>query len=80
MQVTEKYHCSYGISPEYLPIFESSELDVSGYDLQGDPRTIEIKSHPFFIGTAYQPERAALNERNHPLVESFVRVAAMAHA
>lgn len=71
-QVTEKYHCSYGVAAEYVSIFDKSELDFVGFDVQGDPRAIEIKSHPFFIGTDYQPERSALTGISHPLIEAFV--------
>ena len=75
-RVTETYHCSYGLAPRYLNLFDDSELDIAGFDNQGDPRTIEIKSHPFFIGTAYQPERSALSNQSHPLIEAFIAAAA----
>ena len=71
--VTEKYHCSYGVAPQYVSFFDRSALDFVGFDTEGDPRAIEIKSHPFFIGTAYQPERSALTGASHPLIEAFVR-------
>ena len=71
--VTEKYHCSYGVAPQYVSIFDRSALDFVGFDTEGDPRAIEIKSHPFFVGTAYQPERSALTGASHPLIEAFVR-------
>lgn len=72
-QVTEKYHCSYGAAPQYVSIFDGSKLDFVGFDEEGDPRVVEIKAHPFFIGTAYQPERLALTGASHPLIEAFVR-------
>ncbi len=75
-RVTEKYHCSYGIAPEYLNLYKGSALDIAGFDNEGDPRAIEIKSHPFFIGTAYQPERSAFSNQPHPLIEAFVAAAA----
>ncbi len=75
-RVTEKYHCSYGIAPQYLGLFENCALDIAGFDIEGDPRTIEIKTHPFFIGTAYQPERSALVGESHPLIEAFVSATA----
>jgi len=74
--VTEKYHCSYGVSPRYVPIFDGSDLFISGVDPQAEPRAIELKNHPFFIGTAYQPERSALTNENHPLIAAFVQAAA----
>lgn len=74
--VEEKYHCSYGIAPQYLGLFDGSALEFTGFDLQGEPRAFELKAHPFFIGTAYQPERSALAGQSHPLIEAFVNAAA----
>jgi CTP synthase (UTP-ammonia lyase) len=75
-EVEEGYHCSYGVHPEYLHLFEESDLVFSGFDCNGEPRSFELRSHPFFLGTAYQPERTALAGRHHPLVTAFVRAAA----
>ena len=36
-------------------------------------RAVELDEHPFFIGTLFQPERAALREQTPPLVTAFVR-------
>jgi CTP synthase (UTP-ammonia lyase) len=33
---------------------------------------VELKNHPFFIATLFQPERSALKNINHPLIDSFV--------
>jgi CTP synthase len=71
-RVREKYHCSYGIAPQYVGLFDESVLDFTGFDANGEPRAFEIKTHPFFIGTAYQPERSALLGVAHPLVQAFV--------
>ena len=71
-QAVEKYHCSYGLNVEYLSIFEESDLLIAGVDSQGEPKVIELKNHPFFIGTGYQPERSALLDRRHPLISAFV--------
>ena len=75
-RVTEKYRCSYGITPRYLPLFDDSDLRFSGFDAAGEPRAFEHRRRRFFLGTAYQPERSALEERSHPLVDAFVRAAA----
>lgn len=73
--IKEQYHCSYGFNREYLDIFSGSDLVISGFDGEGDPRSIELNGHPFFIGTAYQPERDGLDGKNHPLVNQFVLAA-----
>jgi CTP synthase len=71
----ESYHCSYGFNPRYAPLFDKSEMVVSGVDAEGEPRAIELSTHRFFIGTAFQPERSALNGESHPLIVEFVRAA-----
>lgn len=70
--VTERYRCNFGMNPAYLSWFDGSLLTVSGVDDEGFPRAVELTGHPFFIGTAYQPERSALAGQPHPLIVSFV--------
>ena len=74
-EIVEQYHCSYGFNPNYIELFAHSELQITGYDNEGEPRVIELTNHPFFIGTAFQPERAALRQENHPLIAAFVAAA-----
>lgn len=74
-QVDEKYHCSYGVAPKYLAIFQGSALSFIGADNEGAPRAFELADHPLFVGTAYQPERSALEGQSHLLIEAFVRAA-----
>ena len=73
--ITEQYRCSYGFNVAYLDLFDESDLQVTGFDLEGDPRIIELAGPPFFMGTAYQPERSALRGESHPIITEFVRVA-----
>lgn len=75
-RVTETYHCSYGIAPDFVGLFDDSALSVAGADMDGEPRAFELLSHPFFIGTAYQPERLALSGQPHPLINAFVAATA----
>jgi CTP synthase (UTP-ammonia lyase) len=70
--IDEPYHCRFGLNREYANKFENGPLRVSGVDPQGDARVVELEDHPFLFGTQFQPERAALNGRNHPLVAAFV--------
>ncbi|MGB0866673.1 MAG: CTP synthase C-terminal region-related (seleno)protein [Granulosicoccaceae bacterium] len=71
--IEEDYHCSFGVNRDYLPLFASSAMRFSGFDRDGDPRVLELQNHPFFIGTAFQPERAGLADRSHPLIEAFLK-------
>jgi CTP synthase (UTP-ammonia lyase) len=70
-EAIEEYHCNYGINPEYKEIFTDGDIVITGFDMEGEPRVIEISSHPFFIATLYQPERLALSGKIHPLIKAF---------
>ncbi len=74
--VHEAYHCSFGVNRNYLSLYDGSSMAFSGFDADGDPRVLEIHSHPFFVGTAFQPESAALEGRSHPLIEAFLQAVA----
>ena len=67
----EGYHCSYSLNPEYERLFESTPLKIVARSEDGHARAFQLKNHPFFIGTQFQPERRALNGSLHPLVQSF---------
>jgi len=74
----EGYHCSYGVNPAHRAQLAAAGLGFTGFDPQGDIRAAELPSHPFFIGTLFQPERSALRQEQHPLVQAFVRAVAAA--
>ena len=68
----EEYHCSYGFNPFYADRLKTGDLKIAARDNQGSVRAVELSSHPFFIGTLFQPERAALRDQVPPLVKAFV--------
>jgi CTP synthase (UTP-ammonia lyase) len=70
--IDEPYHCRFGLNREHATEFEKGSLRISGVDAKGEARVVELGDHPFFFGTQFQPERAALKGRNHPLVAAFV--------
>ena len=78
-EIEETYHCSYGLNPAFEGLFDGSALRISGRDAAGEVRAFELAGHPFFIGTLFQPERAALLDRRHPLIDAFLAAAAERH-
>lgn len=74
-RATEAYHCRYGLNPRYAARLEVGPLRVSARDAVGDVRAVELEGHPFFVATLYQPERAVLTGRSHPLIAAFVATA-----
>lgn len=73
VSLTETYRCSFGINPDYVALFAGTDLQVEARDPDGAVRAMSLKGHPFFLGTAFQPERAALEGRRHPVVTGFAR-------
>jgi CTP synthase (UTP-ammonia lyase) len=74
----ETYHCSYGLSERHAQHLATGALRVAARDAEGQVRAVELEGHPFFVATLFQPERAALEQRSHPLVAAFVAAAAEA--
>jgi len=75
-RAVEGYHCRYGLNASHAARLESGPLRVSARDANGEIRAVELTTHPFFVTTLFQPERAALAGREHPLIAAFVAAAA----
>lgn len=74
-RAAETYHCNFGVNPDYLPAFEGVALSFSCRDREGAPRAFELDGHRFYIGTAYQPERWALEGKSHPVIAALLNAA-----
>ena len=56
---------------------EAKGLVVSGVNPERDlVEIIELKNHPFFLGTQFHPEFKSRPLRPHPLFKEFIRAAA----
>jgi CTP synthase (UTP-ammonia lyase) len=80
LELNEGYHCRFGLDERYRPRFAGGPLRFVGEDPAGEVRAFELDGHPFFIGTAFQPERSALTGRDHPLIVAFVGACAEARS
>jgi CTP synthase (UTP-ammonia lyase) len=74
-EIEEEYFCNFELNPEYRPQFESAGLAFTGEGLGGEARIFELSSHPFFLGTLFQPQRGSTSRRPHPLIVAFARAA-----
>ncbi len=68
----ERYLCNYGPNPLYQQELFSGPLRATAHDLDGEVRGGELSTHPFFVGTLFQPERRSLRGELPPLVRDFV--------
>lgn len=72
---SERYYCNFGLNPDRRCELEGAGLVVSGTDLDGEARIVELPSHRFFLGTLFVPQMSSFAERPHPLVVAFMEVA-----
>jgi CTP synthase (UTP-ammonia lyase) len=71
-QISEGYHCSYGINSAFAKELFSGPLKPTAHGVSGEVRAFELQGHPFFVGTLFQPERRALRGEAPPLVIAFL--------
>ncbi|MDA0178920.1 hypothetical protein OJ997_01335 [Solirubrobacter phytolaccae] len=70
-QRLERYHCSYGIAPEFVDTLAAAGVVFGAHDEDGAPRALELPDHPFFLGTLFQPELAGDGSRAHPVIRAY---------
>jgi CTP synthase (UTP-ammonia lyase) len=75
-ELVEGYHCSFGLNPTHEAALTAGGLLFTGRDPAGEVRIAELPSHPFWLATLFQPERAALRGEAHPLIRGFVAAVA----
>jgi len=73
LETKAEYLCRYAVNPEFRGALLQGPLQETAVDEQDDLRAIELRGHPFFVATLFQPERAALRGRAVPIVDAFVR-------
>lgn len=71
-RITEQYRCRYGLNGAFESALFDGELWPTAYDDEGEVRAIELRSHPFFVATLFQPERRALADEVPLIVKAFV--------
>lgn len=61
------------MNPALQRVLLAGALRATVVDASGEIRAVELDSHPFFVLTLFQPERAALRADVPPLVAAFLR-------
>jgi CTP synthase (UTP-ammonia lyase) len=72
---TERYYCDFGLNPAYLSELTKAGLTVSGTDQDGEPRILELPSHPFFVATLFVPQTSSAPAAPHPLLVALLDAA-----
>jgi len=74
-QVNEQFACNYGVNPGYRQRLQEGGLRISGIDVQGEVRIVELPGNRFFVGTLFLPQLLSRPDRPHPLIMAYTRTA-----
>ncbi|NMB19290.1 MAG: CTP synthase [Firmicutes bacterium] len=71
--VHERHRHRYELNHEYLDSLVNAGMRVAGTSPDGQlTEIIELKDHPWFVGTLFQPEFKSRPTNPHPLFVSFI--------
>ncbi|MCL6473220.1 MAG: CTP synthase [Firmicutes bacterium] len=75
-QIHERHRHRYEVNNDYLESLKNAGLVLSGLSPDGRlVEIIEIKDHPWFVGTQFHPEFKSRPTRPHPLFRDFIKAA-----
>ena len=74
-ETEERFFCNFGLNPIYRKKMESSGLEFSGFDENGDVRIIELPKKKFYFGTLFVPQACPTEYNPHPLIAGLVQAA-----
>jgi CTP synthase len=78
--ISERHRHRYEFNNEYLSRYEEAGMIPSGINPEtGLVEVVELKNHPFFIGSQFHPELKSTVANPHPLFVNFV-AASLAYA
>ncbi len=75
-EISERHRHRYEVNNDYRIALEEQGMTMAGLSPDGRiVEMIELKDHPFFIGTQGHPELKSRPNRAHPLFRGFVKAA-----
>jgi len=73
---SERHRHRYELNNEFREVLERKGMVMAGINPEKDlVEIIELKNHPFFVGTQFHPEYKSRPLRPHPLFREFIRAA-----
>ncbi len=79
-RISERHRHRYEFNNAYRAQLEKKGLVVSGTSPDNTlVEIVELKNHPFFVGTQFHPEFQSSPLRPHPLFKSFIAAAKKKH-
>jgi len=72
--IAERHRHRYELNNEFREVLEQKGMVMAGICPEKDlVEIIELKNHPFFLGTQFHPEYKSRPLRPHPLFREFIR-------
>jgi CTP synthase (UTP-ammonia lyase) len=78
-EVTEQFHCNYGLNPQFREKVGTGKLKITGVDVEGEARIVELCDHTFYVATLFLPQVSSRPDRPHPLIVAYLRAALAFH-
>jgi len=75
-KITGHFFCSYGVNPADQSKLNRHPFAFTAFSREGEARAFELKAHPFFNGTLFQPSLDSSIENPNPLMLDFFRCCA----
>src|SRR5262249_28389266 len=74
--IFERHRHRYEFNNDYRRAMEAAGMVLSGKSADGNlVEIIELKDHPWFVGTQFHPELKSRPTRPHPLYREFIAAA-----
>ena len=75
-EISERHRHRYELNNDYRQILEKNGMVMAGVNPEKDlVEIIELKNHPFFVGTQFHPEFKSRPLKPHSLFSAFVKAA-----
>jgi len=68
----ERFYCNYGLNPSRRVDLEEAGLRVSGIDIGGEARILELPKARFFFATLYIPQATTTPEHPHSMITGIL--------
>ncbi len=75
-EISERHRHRYEVNVNYREVLERAGLHFAGMSPDGElPETVEVPSHPWYVGVQFHPELKSKPFDPHPLFTSFIHAA-----
>ena len=65
--------CGFGLAPQFVRPLARAGLPIGAHAADAGVEAVELRDHPFFVATLFQPQMGALDGAPpHPLIETLL--------